>query len=306
MAAGIVFRQSYPFRYGVAETMTPMIRRVVARNPSPFTFHGTGTFVIGHGRVAVIDPGPALDDHVDAILGALRGESITHLLVTHTHRDHSPACRALQQATGARTYGYGPHGGSRRGSAPSAQVEEGADWDFLPDVVVRDGDIVDGRGWTIRCVHTPGHTSNHVCYRLEQERALFTGDHVMGWSTSVIAPPDGNMADYLKSLRRLLERDDAVYWPTHGPAVEDPIPFVRAYLEHRLGRERQIVRCLARGLDTIEAIVALIYHDLPATLHAAAGRSVLAHLIDLVDRGEVLCDGVPVLDARYRLTRRGK
>lgn len=300
MSAAIAFRQHYPFRYGVIERMTPLIRRVVARNPGPFTFHGTGTFILGHRRVAVIDPGPDRADHVSALLDGLRGEQITHLLVTHTHRDHSPACAALQRATGARTYGYGPHG-SGRAAGDAAAVEEGADRDFVPDVRVRDGDVIEGEGWSVECVYTPGHTSNHVCYQLREERALFSGDHVMGWSTTVVAPPDGDMAAYLRSLRRLLERDDAVYWPTHGPAIEDPQPFVRAYLEHRRAREAQVLECLARGVGSIEAMVAAMYHDLPATMHPAAARSVLAHLIDLVERGEVACDGKPALDAAYRL-----
>ena len=186
--------------------MTPLIRRVVARNPSPFTFKGTGTYIVGHGKVAVIDPGPDISAHVEALLAALRGETVTHILVTHTHLDHSPAAAAIKQATGAKTYGFGPHGSGRDEdrTGVGGVTEEGGDRDFVPDVVMRDGDAVAGPGWRLAAVHTPGHTSNHLCFALPQERTLFSGDHVMGWSTSVIAPPDGDMAAYMRSLDKLL------------------------------------------------------------------------------------------------------
>src|SRR5882724_341961 len=235
----IAFLRDFAFAYGVAETLSPLIRRVVARNPSPFTFKGTGTYIVGHGSVAVIDPGPALPEHVDALLAALANETVSHILVTHTHLDHSPAAGALR--------------------SEGAGSEEGADRAFVPDLALRDGDIVEGKGWRMAAVHTPGHTSNHLCFALEEEKVLFSGDHVMGWSTSVIAPPDGDMAAYLRSLDKLLARDDAVYWPTHGPAIPDPKAHVRAFIAHRRERADAILRRLAAGDETVPALVDAIY-----------------------------------------------
>jgi len=295
----IPFRRDLQFEYGRLERLSPLIRRIVARNPSAFTLHGTGTYVVGHGRVAVIDPGPALPEHIDALLQALRGETIEQILVTHTHLDHSPASAAVKRATAAPTHGYGPHGS---GMGPA--VEEGGDRSFVPDRVLRDGDTVTGPGWHLTAVHTPGHTSNHLCFALEEERVLFSGDHVMGWSTSVIAPPDGNMRDYLRSLGKLLEREDAVYWPTHGPAITDPKPFVHGFIEHRREREAAILERLAQGDTEIPAMVRTIYIGLPPVLHAAAGRSVLAHLIELVAEGRVATEGPPTVEGRYYLKTR--
>ncbi len=295
----IPFRRDLAFEYGKLEPISPLIRRVVARNPGPFTLHGTGTYVVGHGRVAVIDPGPALQEHIDALLYALRGETIEQILVTHTHLDHSPASASVKQATTATTHGYGPHAA---GLGPA--VEEGGDRAFMPDHVLRDGDTVSGPGWHLTAVHTPGHTSNHLCFALAEERVLFSGDHVMGWSTSVIAPPDGNMRDYLRSLDKLLEREDAVYWPTHGPAITDPKPFVRAFIEHRHEREAAILHRLKEGDTEIPAMVRAIYVGLPPVLHGAAGRSVLAHVIELVTEGRVETEGAPRVEGRYRLKAR--
>ncbi len=297
----INFLRDFSFAYGVAETLSPLIRRVVARNPSPFTFKGTGTYIVGRGSVAVIDPGPALPDHVEALLAALDGETVSHILVTHTHLDHSPAAAALKRATGAPTLGFGPHGATRsegpgndgRGS------EEGADRDFVPDEALRDGDVVEGKGWRMTAVHTPGHTSNHLCFALEEEKVLFSGDHVMGWSTSVIAPPDGDMAAYLRALDKLLLRDDAVYWPTHGPAIGDPKAHVRAFIDHRHERSAAILQRLAAGDETIPAMVEAIYVGLDPRLRNAAGRSVLSHLIALIEDGRVACDGPPSAGARF-------
>lgn len=284
------------FTYEVMQTVSPLVRRVVARNPGPFTAQGTGTYIVGHGQVAVIDPGPALPEHIDALLQALRGETITHLLITHTHRDHSPAAAAVKDATGARTYGFGPHGG---GEGPAA--EEGADHAFRPHVVMGDGDAVSGPGWTLRAVHTPGHTSNHLCFALPEERILFSGDHVMGWSTTVIAPPDGNMRDYMGSLQRLVERDDALYLPTHGPGIPEPQRYVRALIVHRKQRRTGILRELAKGPRRIPEIVKALYAGVDPRLHGAAGYSVLAHLIELVEAGEVATDGAPRIDGVFRL-----
>jgi glyoxylase-like metal-dependent hydrolase (beta-lactamase superfamily II) len=301
MAVAIPFRRDFAFAYGKLEPVAPGIRRIVADNPGPFTFRGTGTYVIGHGKVAIIDPGPDLAAHIDALLAALRGETVTHILVTHTHRDHSPGAAAVKAATGAPTYGFGPHAGGRRGEAA---VEEGGDWDFAPDIVVKDGDEITGAGWRFEAVHTPGHTSNHLCFALPDNAILFSGDHVMGWSTSVIAPPDGDMAAYMASLEKLLHRDDAVYWPTHGPAIADPKTHVRAFIAHRREREAGIIACLQDGIGRIDAMVERLYVGLDPNLHRAAGRSVLAHLVELAAREVVKVDGPATMDATYRLARR--
>lgn len=289
----------YDPRYGECIEMTPLIRRVLAPNPSPFTFHGTGTYLIGRGRVAVIDPGPALPAHVAAIRQALAGETITHLVVTHTHGDHSPAAEPLRAACGAPTFGYGPHGAGKREAGVA--VEEGGDMDFVPDVVLRDGEVLDGDGWTLEAIHTPGHTSNHLCFALREERALFSGDHVMGWSTTVIVPPDGDMAQYLASLEKLRARDERRYYPTHGAPIEEPQAFVAALLEHRRARERQLLACLERGLTRISTMVPVVYSDVDPQLHRAASMSVLAHLVHMVETGRIACDGAPGMHAEYRL-----
>ena len=300
MAVEIPFRREFSFEYGRLEPVAPNVRRIIARNPSPFTFRGTGTYVIGSGEVAVIDPGPDLAEHVEALLTGLAGEPVTHILITHTHRDHSPAAAALKAATGAPTWGFGPHAGGVRGEPG---VEEGGDWDFVPDVAVRDGERIAGRGWRFEAVHTPGHTSNHLCVALEDSGILFSGDHVMGWSTSVISPPDGDMAAYMASLDKLLGRPDTVYWPTHGPAIGEPTRHVRAFIAHRREREAGILDCLSAGVEQIDAIVERLYVGLQPGLHRAAGRSVQAHLIDLVERGIVESDGPPTVDTRYHLVR---
>jgi glyoxylase-like metal-dependent hydrolase (beta-lactamase superfamily II) len=255
---------------------------------------------VGHGEVAVIDPGPDLADHVEALLAGLAGEQVTHILITHTHRDHSPAARALQAATGAQTHGFGPHAGGKRGDPA---VEEGGDWDFVPDKTLVDGDRIAGKGWVFDAVHTPGHTSNHLCFALPAEGVLFSGDHVMGWSTSVIAPPDGDMAAYMASLHKLLGRADAVYWPTHGPAITQPQDYVRTFIAHRREREAGVLDCLRAGVGRIDAMVERLYIGLQPGLGRAAGRSVHAHLLDLAARGVVESDGPPTLDAHYRIAR---
>jgi glyoxylase-like metal-dependent hydrolase (beta-lactamase superfamily II) len=301
MAVEIPFRRDFAFEYGRLEEVAPGIRRIVARNPGPFTFRGTGTYVIGEGQVAVIDPGPDLPEHIEALLMDLAGEEVTHILVTHTHRDHSPAAAAVKEATGAPTYGFGPHAGGRRGEAA---VEGGGDWDFTPDIVVKDGDEIAGGDWRFQAVHTPGHTSNHLCFALPDRGILFSGDHVMGWSTSVIAPPDGDMANYMASLDKLLRRDDKVYWPTHGPAITEPKDHVRAFIAHRREREAGVIACLEAGIGQIDAMVERLYVGLNPNLRRAAGRSVLAHLIDLIARQVVKTEGIATTDATYRLVAR--
>ncbi len=294
----IPYVREIAFRYGEVDQMTPLIRRVIARNPTPFTFHGTGTYIIGRGEVAVMDPGPNIPEHVDAILAALQpGETVSHILITHTHNDHSPGAAPLQERTGARTYGFGPHGSGR----PEGMVEEGGDQKFRPDVRLRDGDVVAGPGWTLEAVHTPGHCSNHLCYRLREERALFSGDHVMGWSTTVISPPDGDMQAYIRSLPRLIAAEDAILWPTHGPPITDPQPFLKAYLAHRIDRENQVLDCLSGGPKTIPEMVAVLYATLDKRLLPAAARNIHAHLIALVETARVHSDGPPTLESTYRI-----
>lgn len=290
----IPFSREMEFVYGEAAEVSPSVRRVVANNPGPFTFHGTGTYIIGRGQVAVIDPGPAQDEHIAALLHAVRNETVTHILITHTHRDHSPGARALQIATGAPTFGFGPHPAPK--NAP--RVEEGGDYDFAPDQIIGDGDVIAGRGWTVEAVHTPGHIRNHLCFGLREERALFTGDHVMGWSTSVISPPEGHIGEYFASLEKLLPRDDARFIPTHGPHIADPKPFVRAFIAHRRRRESQILAALHAGATTVPELVAQLYRDTDPRLHRAAARSVLAHLIHLIEQGLISVHGPAGAEAR--------
>jgi glyoxylase-like metal-dependent hydrolase (beta-lactamase superfamily II) len=291
MAVEIPYVREIEFTYGESDQVSPLIRRVVAENPSAFTYKGTGTYIVGRGKVAVIDPGPLDEKHVDALMRAIEGETVTHILITHTHSDHSPAAAPLKARTGAKTYGYGPHG--------AGAGEEDGDMSFVPDVEIRHGDVIAGEGWTIECVHTPGHTSNHICFALREEKALFSGDHVMGWSTSVISPPDGDMRAYMDSLRLLLGREEDIYWPTHGPPIRNAHDYVRRFIAHREDRERQIERCLSRGITRIPEMVEVMYADVDRQLHPAACRSVLAHLIHMTETGRVRADGEPSLSAEY-------
>ena len=271
--------------YGLLVPRSPLVRRLLARNPSPFTFTGTGTFVVGQpgGTVAVIDPGPDDPAHIRALIDGLSGETVSHIVITHTHMDHSPAAPALKAATGAQIIGCAPLVLSDDGP----RADAGFDATYAPDRVLADGESVSGPGWTLTAIHTPGHTSNHLCFALAEEKALFTGDHVMGWSTTVVAPPDGDMADYMASLEKLMARDDAIYHPTHGEPVTDPQRFVKHLLGHRRQRETQVLRAIGEGLVTIPQMVAAMYAMVDIRLHPAAGRSVLAHLIDLERRGKV-------------------
>ena len=294
----IPFDRSFDAPYEQPQRVSALISRVLAHNPGPFTFKGTGVYVVGGGgAVAVIDPGPDTPAHVEALKRALEGRRVTHILVTHTHSDHSPAAAPLKAWSGAKTYAYGPHGAGK--AEDGVIVEEGGDMAFMPDVRVKDGDAIAGDGFTFECVYTPGHTSNHMCFALREEKALFTGDHVMGWSTTVVTPPDGDMAQYMASLRKLIARDDAVLYPTHGGPIREPRPFLQAYLDHRLEREAQIVACLRDGQSTIPAMVARMYAAVDKRLHPAAARSVQAHLIQLEQEGRVTSK-----DGYYRLLTR--
>ncbi len=270
--------------YGKLVARSPLVRRLLAPNPSAFSYTGTGTFVVGHGTVAVIDPGPDDPDHIAALIATLAGETVSHIVITHTHMDHSPAAPALQAATGAMIVGCAPLVLSDDGP----RADAGFDATYAPDAVLADGDSVAGPGWTLTAVATPGHTSNHLCFALAEEKALFSGDHVMGWSTTVVAPPDGDMAAYMASLRKLLDRDDAIYHPTHGEPVTEPQRFVRGLITHRKQRENQIVRLLGEGTTAIPAMVAMMYAMVDKRLHPAAERSVLAHLIDLQAQGRAM------------------
>ncbi|MBX2882472.1 MAG: MBL fold metallo-hydrolase [Granulosicoccus sp.] len=299
MTSPIPFNREHDVRYGELETLTPSLRRMTANNPSAFTFRGTGTYIVGKGEVAVIDPGPALQDHVDALVASLGGETITHILVTHTHVDHSPACALLQQVVDAPTYALGPHGMGRL--PDNLAADEGGDFAFRPDVTLVDGQFVEGKDWRLECIHTPGHTSNHLCFGDNDNKALFSGDHVMGWSTSIVSPPDGNMGDYMRSLQRLLARDDDVYWPCHGGPIYRPQEFVRAFIAHREAREQQVLECLRDGPKTIQTMLPTIYPDLAPALYPAAHRSILATINYLVEKGEVCAHSEIQANAQYRL-----
>lgn len=290
----IPFIRTLETPYEASVRLSPLVSRVLAHNPGPFTFKGTGVYIVGKTDVAVVDPGPVIPEHLDALKRALDGKRVTHILVTHTHNDHSPAAQPLKEWTGAQTYAYGPHGSGK--AEDGVKVEEGGDMAFVPDVRVKDGDVIKGNGFTFECVYTPGHTSNHMCFALREEKALFTGDHIMGWSTTVVTPPDGDMAQYMASVRKLLARDDEILYPTHGAPVTDPKPFLEAYLDHRLDRERQILACIKDGVATIPDMVARMYADVDKRLHPAASRSVLAHLIQLTNEGRV-----KVENGRYTL-----
>lgn len=282
-------------RYGEVEQVSPLIRRVIAENPTKYSYRGTGTYIVGRGDVVVIDPGPVLDAHRDALAAALQGERVRAILVTHCHSDHSPLAAWLREETGAPTIAFGPHGAVATeddDEESDVKVEESIDVAFVPDVTAADGDVVfEVGGAPMRAVHTPGHTSNHLCFSLEAEGALFTGDHVMGWSTTVVSPPDGDMRAYMDSLAKVRGRHDRILWPTHGNPVTDVAPFLDAYFAHRVEREHQVLARVRAGATTIPDMVAVLYADVREELHKAAGRSVFAHLVKLVDDGVVAVDG---------------
>jgi glyoxylase-like metal-dependent hydrolase (beta-lactamase superfamily II) len=301
MADDIPFDRSFEDPPGQLRQVSPLIRRMVAGNSGPFTFTGTCTYVVGQGEVAVIDPGPDDPEHVQRLLAALAGERVTHIAITHTHRDHSPASRALQAATGAPIVGCAPHRASRPlADGETNRLEASADRDYAPDRVTAEGESISGPGWTLTALETPGHTANHLAFGLAEENALFSGDHVMAWSTTIVAPPDGSMGDYMASLAKLQARDDRVYWPGHGGPVVNPSRFVRALVHHRRQREASILDRVAAGDGFIAEIVPKLYEGLAPALHGAAALSVYAHLEDLAQRGVVATEGPPSLASRYR------
>ena len=277
-----------PWPTGLAETPEPLVRRVLAGNASAFSFTGTQTYLVGAGAdLAVIDPGPDESDHLDALLAAIGDARVIAIACTHTHRDHSPAAAPLAALTGAPVIGCAALTLEDDGPRSDAAFDDS----YAPDRVLEDGEQIAGQGWTLTALATPGHTSNHLCFALEQSGALFTGDHVMGWSTTVVSPPDGDMTAYMASLQLLQRREDRVYYPAHGPAVEKPRQLVRGMIGHRRQRENQILRHLGEGIGLIEAMVPQMYNGIDRQLWGAAGRSVLAHLIDLEARGLVRRDG---------------
>jgi glyoxylase-like metal-dependent hydrolase (beta-lactamase superfamily II) len=302
MTEDIPFDRSFDLEPGIAREIAPNVRALCAGNASPFTFKGTVSYIVGRGNVAIIDPGPDDERHIEALLGAVRGETVTHILLTHTHRDHSPAAAAVKAATGAPTYGEGPHRASRPLHIGEINpLDAAGDMDFRPDHVLRDADTVAGSGWTLEAITTPGHCANHMCYALKETNSLFSGDHVMGWSTSIVAPPDGAMSEYMASLYKLGERSEALYFPGHGNIIREAPRFVQSYIRHRLGREESILHRLGKGAADIPTLVRAIYIGLDPRLIGAAGLSVLAHLEDLVTRGLVATEGLPSIAGTYRL-----
>lgn len=315
------------FTYGGSVEVVPNVRRVIAKNPSKFTYRGTGTYIVGRGDVAVIDPGPKLDSHRDALAAALDGDTVRAILVTHCHADHSPLAAWLKAETGAPTIAFGPHGAATEewdigalpedfGRAPEPdpaeasdepeepKMEESTDTDFVPDRAVVSGDAVfESGGLTMTGIHTPGHTSNHMCFTLDDglRRTLFTGDHVMGWSTTVVSPPDGDMSAYIESLRMVAGLDLDVAIPTHGSPITNPQEFIGGLVDHRLERERQVLDALRRGLHTIPEMVTALYAAVRIELHRPAGNSVLGHIVKLVDDGSIAVEGggQPRLDSTY-------
>jgi len=280
----------------------PGVRRIMANNPGPFTFKGTISYIIGRGKVAILDPGPDDAAHISALLNAVRNETVTHVFVTHTHRDHSPAVPAIKEATGATVYAEGPHRAARPLYIGELNpLDASADRDFRPDVALNDGAVVTGDGWAIEAVATPGHTANHMAYALKEKNTLFAGDHVMAWATSIVAPPDGAMSDYMDSLAKLARRNEATYFPGHGPAIGNASRFVNYYILHRKAREASILHRLSKGATDIPTIVRAIYIGIDPRLTGAASLSVLAHLENLVARGLVETDGQPAIDGVYRL-----
>ncbi len=290
------YNKKFKPNYHKLEEIDINVIRLLAPNPSPFTFYGTGTYIIGKNELAIIDPGPNIGSHIEIMLKIINKKTLVHLFITHTHADHSPAAKIIKEKTRSITYGYGAYPKERYES----QFEEGHDLDFKPDIKLKDGDIVKGPDWTIRAIHTPGHTSNHMCYGLEENSILFTGDHIMGWSTTVIIPPDGDMTAYMNSLRKLLSLNYKVYYPTHGSPIKEPKKFVKALIAHRKMREYQILKELFNKSQSIKEMVSKFYKTTDKRLWPAAEKSILATLISLENRGKVTTLGGK--NTRWKLT----
>ncbi|MBP2148829.1 MBL fold metallo-hydrolase [Xanthobacter autotrophicus DSM 597] len=301
MSDDIAFDRSFDVPSGRLDQVTPLVRRIVAPNPSPFTFTGTCSYIVGRGTVAIIDPGPDDPAHIAAVLDAVRGESVSHIVITHTHRDHSPAAKAIQAATGAPTVAEGAHRAARPLAIGEVNpLDASADMDFRPDIVIPDGEAVSGPGWTLTAIATPGHCANHMAFALAEEDLVFSGDHVMAWATSIVAPPDGSMGDYIRSLERFAARTESTYLPGHGGPVRNAPVFVRDYLAHRVAREAAILRALDREVETIPDLVRGIYIGLDPRLVGAASLTVLAHLEHLVASGRVVTEGAAAITGRFR------
>jgi glyoxylase-like metal-dependent hydrolase (beta-lactamase superfamily II) len=284
----LTFDRDFAPAYGIAEILSPLIRRVVCGNPGPFTFTGTASFILGRKTLALVDPGPEDEAHLAALLKAIGDRQLSHIFITHTHLDHSPLARRLKALTGAKTVGFGAAPGSSAADGSTVRLDASREENFKPDIALKDGETIASSEWSLTGIHTPGHTSDHMAFALAEERALFSGDHVMAWSTSVVAPPDGNMGQYLRSLEALLGRDDAIYWPTHGPPRKEPKALVRALLAHRRMREGAILARLKGGPKSLKQLVAAIYAEVDPRLHAAAGQTTLAHLQHLIAQGKVV------------------
>jgi glyoxylase-like metal-dependent hydrolase (beta-lactamase superfamily II) len=303
VAEDITFDMEFTPSYGVPVTVAEGVQRLTVNNPSPFTFHGTNTYIVGGSSVAVIDPGPENEAHFEALMAALRGREVTHIFVSHTHRDHSPLARRLREETGAITVAEGPHRASRPLHAGEVNpFAESADTGFVPDIAVTDGQLIEGDGWALTAVHTPGHTANHSAFGLEGTGVLFSADHVMAWATTIVAPPDGSMADFMASIEKLLPREDRIFFPGHGGPVKEPGSFLRGLRTHRRMRERAVLERIKAGDRLIPDMVKVIYASTDPRLHGAAALSVLAHLEDLVEKGRVLTEGPPSLEGVYWAT----
>jgi len=296
MKQELSFKTTMSFAYGVPSPVSPGIVRIVANNPSPLTFKGTNTYLVGMTELAVIDPGPDDPGHREAVLKAAAGRPVTHILVTHAHRDHVDGASALRAESGGKIYAYGRETLAPRGPAVSPQGSEFIDYVFKPDVTIGGGDVVEGREWRFTAVHTPGHAPDHLCFALHGRSVLFSGDHVMAWNTTLVAPPEGSMAEYIKSLQLLLLRSEGVYLPGHGGRLYEPARTVKAYLLHRRWREQSILEAIRGGAGTISALVPLVYPTIDTKLMPAALLSVQAHVEHLIERGLVTCEGGPAFD----------
>ena len=300
--ATIEFDTRFDAAHGEAVPVGADIQRVTAPNTGPLTFQGTNSYILGKDSVAVIDPGPEIDSHHQALRSALQGRQVSYIFVSHTHKDHSPLARRLADETGARIAAEGKHRSARPLHTGEVNpLKESSDTDFQPHTYASDGDVFDGDGWSLRVIHTPGHTANHAVFALEGRDIVFSADHVMVWATSIVAPPDGSMSDYMHSLDKMLARDDRLYLPGHGGIVGEPRQFVEALKEHRKMREEAVLQRLKQGDRNIVAMVQEIYKDTDPRLHGAAGLSLLAHLEDLVARGVVETGGAPAIDGTYFL-----
>ena len=298
----LVFDRDFDPRHGEAVPLSPLVTRVTVNNPGPFTFHGTNTYLIGRDTLAIVDPGPVDDAHADALVRAVAGRPVSHVVVTHTHADHSPLARPLADRLGAALVGCAPHRTARPLAEGETNVlDASGDRDYRPDAELDDGATISGDGWTLETIATPGHTINHLAFRLVEENALLAGDHVMAWSTSIVAPPDGQMRAYMDSLDRVHTMDFATLWPGHGGPVSDPARFIPGLIAHRKGRETAALEALKAGPATVAQMVPRIYEGLPPMLHGAAALSLFAHMEDLAERGLIEADGPPVIDAVWRL-----